>query len=51
MTEVSDVLVLLGLFGCVAALFGLLTWVNALPESNPETLVDRWRRLTGELPK
>ena len=52
MTALGDVLVCaIGLLACVVAFSGFLTWTTGSGEPQPETLADRWRKLTEELPK
>lgn len=51
MSDIAGVLVfMLGFAGCVVALSGILA-PPMRSMGTPETLTDRWRRLTGELPK
>ena len=52
MSDLSGVLLfVLGFAGCVVAVSGFLTWTTGSGEPQPETLADRWRKLTEELPK
>ncbi len=52
MSDLAGVLVfVLGFAGCVVALAGILAPPMTAGDATRETLTDRWRRLTGELPK
>lgn len=52
MIALGDVLICaLGLLVCVVAFSGFLTWTTGSGEPRPQTLTDRWRKLSEELPK
>ena len=52
MSDISGVLgFVIGFAGCVVALAGILAPPMTASDATHETLADRWRRLTGELPK